>query len=299
MRHRTMGGQRAMPWLYNVPAVSYSYPADVQNGTANFGLSLLRSAYSGNCLKVRRSSDDTTQDIGFVSTYQLDTASLLSFCSGTNGFIDTWYDQSGNSRDMTQSTLSLQPKIVTSGALTVTINGHAACNFQSQHLVGTTATSFCSNTEFTVFSVFNVSTIAGTASGGSFYQDDILWGDNGGWIAGACRKDAIGSQPYWMAGCNNDSAEQTIALTTNYVTVASHTGGTCYTYVNSQTSGANKSVSDSNMTGSLMRIGQTPFDGSIQDGNIAAVLFYSATVSSGNLDSIGAALASYYGVSWS
>ena len=98
--------------------VSVTLPLDDITATATgaFGLRKLRSAYAGNCIKVRRSSDDTTQDIGF-SGNDLDVASLETFCSGTNGFIDTWYDQSTNGNNATQSTTGNQPQIVSSGSV--------------------------------------------------------------------------------------------------------------------------------------------------------------------------------------
>ena len=87
------------------------------NAAAAYSLRKLRAAYMGNAIRVRRASDNTEQDINFTSTGALDTTSLTTFCSGTNGFVKTWYDQSGNSRDATQTTLSNQPQIVTSGTI--------------------------------------------------------------------------------------------------------------------------------------------------------------------------------------
>lgn len=76
-----------------------------------------------SALRVRRASDNAQQDIGFAANSDLDTAALLSFCSGTDGFVVTWYDQGGNARNLTQATAGAQPQIVTAGALTVTLNG--------------------------------------------------------------------------------------------------------------------------------------------------------------------------------
>ena len=84
------------------------------NAAAAYSLRLLDNTYSGNAIKVRRASDNTEQDIGFVNN-ELDTATLESFCSGTDGFVTTWYDQSGNANNATQATASAQPKIVSSG----------------------------------------------------------------------------------------------------------------------------------------------------------------------------------------
>jgi hypothetical protein len=76
----------------------------------------LRLLYTGNAIRVRRGSDNTETDIGF-SGANLDTSSLTSFCSGTNGFVTTWYDQSGNGRNLTQTTAANQPRIVSSGSV--------------------------------------------------------------------------------------------------------------------------------------------------------------------------------------
>jgi hypothetical protein len=71
----------------------------------------LSSTYSGNIFTVRRASDDTTQNIGYTANGDLDTTSLSTFCSGTNGFITTLYDQSGNGVNLSQATTTRQPKI--------------------------------------------------------------------------------------------------------------------------------------------------------------------------------------------
>ena len=86
----------------------------------------LRNGYTGNAIRVRRSSDNAEQNIGF-SGNNLDTSALLAFCSGTtNGFVTTWYDQSGNGNNAVMTTAVNQPQIVSSGAvLTLTGIGSA------------------------------------------------------------------------------------------------------------------------------------------------------------------------------
>jgi hypothetical protein len=86
------------------------------NASVAYSLRKLRTAYSGNAIRVRRSSDNAEQDIGFVGN-NLDTASLLTFCGAGNGFVTTWYDQSGNARNATQTTAINQPRIVNAGVL--------------------------------------------------------------------------------------------------------------------------------------------------------------------------------------
>lgn len=86
-------------------------------GTAAYSLRKLTNAYTGSAIRVRRSSDNTEQDIGFVANV-LDTASLLSFCLATNGFVTKWYSQIGGSTfDVLQATALKQPKIVSAGVL--------------------------------------------------------------------------------------------------------------------------------------------------------------------------------------
>lgn len=95
---------------------------DTYSGAAvAYSLRQLRSAYTGNAIRVRRSSDNAEQDFGFVSNV-LDTASLLTFCGAGNGFVTTWYDQSGNANNASVSTAVNQPQIVSSGAM-ITTNG--------------------------------------------------------------------------------------------------------------------------------------------------------------------------------
>jgi hypothetical protein len=76
----------------------------------------LYSAYAGSAFRVRRASDNTEQDIGFTTGGTLNLTTLASFCAGTDGFITTWYDQTGNLRHLTQVTQTAQPQIVAAGA---------------------------------------------------------------------------------------------------------------------------------------------------------------------------------------
>jgi hypothetical protein len=77
----------------------------------------LSSTYTGALIRVRRSSDNAEQDIGYDGSNVLDEAALTSFVgSGNNGFVTTWYDQSGNSKHATQSTATYQGRIFAASA---------------------------------------------------------------------------------------------------------------------------------------------------------------------------------------
>jgi hypothetical protein len=95
-----------------------SYLLDTYSGASGaYSLRKLSSTYSGSAIRVRRSSDNTEQNIGFDGSGNLDTTALTSFVGAGNGFITTWYDQSGNGYNLTQTTAASQPKIVNSGTV--------------------------------------------------------------------------------------------------------------------------------------------------------------------------------------
>jgi len=77
----------------------------------------LRSLTGGDpkVVRVRRSSDNSEQDF---TVSGVNSGALVDFVgSGNDGFVETWYDQSGNGKDATQTTAASQPKIVSSGSL--------------------------------------------------------------------------------------------------------------------------------------------------------------------------------------
>jgi hypothetical protein len=114
-RYITMRGGNIIgtpPSNVPLPLLLDTYPA-----AAAYSLRKLRTAYTGAAIRVRRSSDNAEQDVGF-SAGVLDTVSLLSFVGAGNGFVVTWYDQSGTGADATRAVVaSQQPKIVTYGTV--------------------------------------------------------------------------------------------------------------------------------------------------------------------------------------
>ena len=82
----------------------------------------LRSLTGGDprVVRVRRdtggAAGDNDEEDFTVS--EIDSGALVAFVgSGNDGFVDTWYDQSGNGNHATNNTNGEQPKIVNSGSL--------------------------------------------------------------------------------------------------------------------------------------------------------------------------------------
>lgn len=123
-------------------------------GSALAGWSIpyrLRAAATNDKILVRRSSDSTTLAIPVVSN-ELDTATLLTFCSGTDGFVVTVYDDGTAGNNLTQATTANQPQIVAAGVLITGANGKACARFDGSN--DKLAALFTINQPSTGFHVF-------------------------------------------------------------------------------------------------------------------------------------------------
>ena len=107
----------------------------VTNVVGAYSLRKLLSSYSGNCIQVRRDSDNTVQDIGFTIDGSLDIDSLYNFVGTSNGYIVKWYDQSNaEPNGAYQSDPNKQPMIVSLGTLQTT-NKRPTIKFGSANTV--------------------------------------------------------------------------------------------------------------------------------------------------------------------
>jgi hypothetical protein len=96
-------------------------------GRVGYSLRKLSSTYTGSAVRVRRSNDNSEQDIGFVGQ-NFDSASLSTFVGANSAFVTKWYDQTDNNRTAAQTTAGNQPRIVNAGTIEVE-NGKTAINF--------------------------------------------------------------------------------------------------------------------------------------------------------------------------
>jgi hypothetical protein len=152
------------PYLVQPGVPAFSFLLDTYSGAAvaYSAARRLRTAYTGSLIRVRRSSDNAEQDIGYTVGNLLDESALTTFVGANNGFVTTWYDQSGNGRNATNTTAIRQPKIVNSGSVLLK-NGKPNINFTSQTLnIGTSLN--IASTSFTSFLGNSSSTGSGSAS---------------------------------------------------------------------------------------------------------------------------------------
>jgi hypothetical protein len=137
------------------PSLNFSGLLDqYPSASAAYSLRLLSSTYGGPAVRVRRSSDNSEQDISFTGGI-LNTDELTTFCNGSNGFVTTWYDQSGNGVTLTQSSLLSQPQIVSTGNVLLD-NNKPVVQFDGSNdvLSSTSITNVFNNSS--IFSVVNI-----------------------------------------------------------------------------------------------------------------------------------------------
>jgi hypothetical protein len=242
---------------------------DTYSGAAAaYSLRRLSISYTGSAIEVRRASDNSTQDIGF-SGEDLDIATLESFCSGTNGFVTTWYDQSGNGRNATQTTAANQPQIVSSGSV-ITENGKPAIEFDSIN-------DELSLPRFT-YSQLSVIGISKTTSVGA-NNSHVLAQTNGFLLkSGQSPTNFPRFQPY---DTGYKTAEYEVnSLNTQLLLFGYTSSGSANIYVNSNV-GTTGSISTLNNPNNDIFIGKFPtIADSGNDGPIQEVIIYASDQSS-------------------
>jgi hypothetical protein len=165
---------------------------------AAYSLRKLRTAYTGSAIRVRRSNDNTEQDIGFTSSGDLDTGALKTFVgAGNNGFVTVWYDQSGNARNATQTTAANQPRIVNAGTVE-RASSKPTIQFNS-HLLQVAMTGIDTVTRLQTYNVINPANAAAAD-----VTSELLWGYAGGGV-----NDIVGNRGIaWGPGTGILSGEK-------------------------------------------------------------------------------------------
>jgi hypothetical protein len=224
---------------------------------AAYSLRRLSSCYNGPAINVRRSNNDS-MDIGFTASGDLDTTALKAFVGvGNDGFVTTWYDQSGNGRNATQTVSTRQPQIVASGAV-LTMNGRPALRFNGSTTfldapdVVMTGQNWTFNGTATMASETQsnarlVSAVRSVASGGTGAD----WSDPASWVI--LNRSAATSQ----IGSERVTGGMNIATNTPYVISITRNSGASIGVLNGVTTvTSSSSLSDLNTTLGL-RIGRS------------------------------------------
>jgi hypothetical protein len=267
---------------------------DYPNAAAAYSLRKLDKDYTGSCIRIRRTDNNTESDIGFVNNY-LDTTAIKNFCiSASSARIVTWYDQSGNARSATQSTAANQPTIMIPNFVFGTIDGLASSEISivfeaNTRLINNFSTISQPISVFTYARKDNVTTAAAGVIYDSYnntqsvlYYTGTTEATNNRWTLAA----GTGLQGT-TAGNTNPSIFSTLH---NSTSSSIHINGVSYVSGNASTNGLN-GLSIGNLRGNPSPI----LSGYGFNGRIAEMIIYGSDQSS-NRTGIETNINSYYGI---
>ena len=204
------------------PVVSYLLD-DYSGSAVGYSLRNLSSSWtSSDVVEVRRSSDNAT--LGFTATEVSDGTMLAWVGTGgtDNGFVTKWYDQSGNANDAVQATTTLQPNIVTAGALLVDANGKPEIDFDASSALIPTSAFLTDISNAAFFGVLTLDT-----KGGNFISP-ISFASNRYYVT-----DSI-----VQYGTDGQVVNHTSPTGTPYLFTSSSSSGTGTVYVNGVSQGS-------------------------------------------------------------
>lgn len=200
---------------------------DYQNAQAAYSVRKLDSNYTGNAMQVRNDSG-TLLNIGFDSNGDLDTASILTHIGTGDGRVATWYDQSGNGRNATQTTVGLMPKIAEAGVV-LTVNGKPAIDWNTDNLDTASfapnpngAYNFAMVSQYDVINITQASATGWASSTG--HQNYLQQMQSNGKMRWAVR--------YSGASLPRPDMTSSAAIATQYIQTATFATGTCEAYYN-------------------------------------------------------------------
>lgn len=265
------------------------------NSMAAYSLRKLTTGYAGSAIRVRRSSDNTEQNIGFLGCGDFDTVSLKAFVGtgGTDdGFVVTWYDQSGNTRDVTQATAGSQPIIMDNGVVIRKDTKPAIYFVGANNTILRASFTGFSVTSLSTFAVFYTTSVKSSArvtsirpSGTHDYQNYAPI------LANGTSTTAFGA--YVSAGYR---ASVTVSNSVLNIYGAIHTGATIQNSVNNGTDATSSHTLS--VTPVVLTIGASALTTNVNnDGNITGFVsevVYWASDQSGNKAGIYSNINSYY-----
>ena len=115
-------------------------------------------AGNNKVVRVRRASDNAEKDF---KAKEVSNGTLVDWVgAGNDGFVEAWYDQSGNGNDAVQQVSGSQPKIVDAGVL---VTGGIDFDGVDDRLT-------CSSLYSSDISIFNVATTSNTVNTGNFMR---------------------------------------------------------------------------------------------------------------------------------
>ncbi len=252
---------------------------------AAYSLRLTRSAYTGPAIRVRRSSDNAEQDIGFTALGNLDTVSLLAFVGSNSGYISKWYDQSGNGYDATQTTAANQPRVVNAGVVETSSGRPAIFTTTGLSISNAGTWLITGNADRALNAVLNRQSGNNMSAWSGVHAANQAWGVDG--------NAAPVFAPYTYG--TGDLASGTLAANTPTILTASRASGTSFGFRSGTSLGTN-ATAISTAVGIGIGIGVRP-DGASSIGWYSEMTYFSAALSTIDRQALERNQGAYYGIS--
>jgi hypothetical protein len=125
------------------------------------------SSTATSIIRARRALDNQLQNFTGI---EITNGTLSTWCNGGAGYLETWYDQSGNGIHASQSSLSLQPQIVDIFGNVILQNGKPSILFNGSQYLGNTSQGLTSGSYSGYLSLFVVNR-RNSSSGGTFLTE--------------------------------------------------------------------------------------------------------------------------------
>ena len=114
-----------------IPSAAAFLLDDYPGAIGAWSLRRLNTNYTGDCVRVRRTSDNSEQNIAFDTNGVIDQSALSTFCGNSDGFVRTVYGQNasgttGVGNDASRATATQQAKIYDGTTGIITENGKPA-----------------------------------------------------------------------------------------------------------------------------------------------------------------------------
>jgi hypothetical protein len=248
-----------------------------------YSLRRLRYAFFGNCIRLRRSTDDAESDFGFSSNV-LDTSAISTWLGGATGYLITWYDQSGNGNDITAPTEAQQPVYVASKT---EINNKPAFDFDSDYLYNPSFGDI-TNDSFVVWVVYNYASDTGS-------QGVFNWSDGDGGTVGGLAHFATSSS---LARYENISAVSSANPSFPYTAYDRvESDGVNFTWVTNGVSQGSTPIGSGSKTQFNLRVGALGSGGGYNlVGFISELIIGNTPLDAGDTTTLDTDISTYYGL---
>jgi hypothetical protein len=216
-----------------------------------------------------QSANRTAIEANIGETYGI--TGIPAYDNTVDGFVETWYDQSGNGNDATQSVAASQPKIVDGGSL---VSGGLDFDGVDDYLLSSHILSSDDVLSLYAVGAFDDLTQRGRMVGDFFY---VSGSDNGGFVL---ENDAFG-QSGRIAGYGDDIL--IVHFAESFVTEGSESlfelqlaSGSSSFYVNGSNVNTISATMNAEDGGSVLSIGSIPTGLNSLIGQIAEIIIYNA-----------------------